>query len=328
MSDSPAPSVPAGALPLSWAESNDAKRNSQFEALSHLCANPDGTFCEYWEVVPVLEENRVFWRPTFSSALELPPEAFTLVNEGRFETADDAKAACEHMEVQLGGAARAPRMPVEDPHDAPPLMTDEHGFAPTRTVRSRWSKRDGVLYLFRVWAKPENPEQVLEKRLVGDEFEAALPGFITQEMVRSLVGSITSPGGWIVPLVWRTQALGEVRMECEVHFVNVRGLFWAKGQPIELHPTKADFLELPTPSHALICSIIGEELARKKADYDKTLATTSTEKLQREIVKNARALGIQSPMPEAEGDGGYVLPATLEHLQAAGMDLKGEALKR
>lgn len=56
---------------------------------------------------------------------------------------------------------------------------DEHGFAPTRIVRARWSRRHGALHFFRVWMKPGDlafPEQ--ERRLLGAEHVDALVRFM------------------------------------------------------------------------------------------------------------------------------------------------------
>lgn len=331
---------PPGVTPLLWREFADDYQNTQRDALSHVFANP-----AYWRVSPVVREDTLKWR-VFAKENELLTKTMAagipgvLKGTGScvFDSPMDAMDACELVEIALGGAENAPRPPVENPDDSAPMATDHHGFAPTRQIKARWSRNGGALYLYRVWAKPEDPSFTQERKLEGEEFEAALPAFLRQKLVQTLVATIVRPEGWIVPMELEGAAIGCMRLECSVHFAECVGLYWEKpahwlarqkalanAKPDEIHNPNWQTLEAPT--HDFIVSIVGEHLVHQRDEFDKKLAGKSIPQLQREIVKTAQSMGLTVEAPPAEEEGGHILPMTLENMQAEGRDLTGGDLK-
>jgi hypothetical protein len=313
---------PGVAAVLLWAENLDEDRNTHFEAITHF------TESAFWRVSPTMEENRVFWHLLDTDEEIIALTKGIMVNH-RFETPDDAKAAAQQWEIAMGGAEKAPRVPMENPDQTPPHLTDSHGFAPTREIRSRWSRNGGVLYLARVWKKVENPAIEKLVDLHDAEYEAALEGFATQHLMQSLVSRLTQ--GWTVPLKIEQPAIGLMVLECEVHFVGCVRLQWSPPAAYKLLQKAGEapeFRELVPPSHERITMLVAEQLLREKKRFEKELDGKTEADLRREIVRKARALGMKADDPEPETEGGGVLPITLEHMQNEGVDLKGRSLKR
>lgn len=319
------PEIPPGVTPLIWAERIDESKNSHFEALSHVFTEP---LC--WRVDPVMRENRVQWTVAQSDTLLYDLGA---VSQGTwFATPEEAKKHAEDVEIEAGGAGFAPRPLQDNPDTTAPAIADEHGFAPTRKIVARWSRNGGVLYLARVWAKVENPEITQSRDLHGEEYEEALPNFLRQQIVTALVAKIVD--GWRVPLAIDSDATGRIELECEMHFVQALALRWehpADRRARQALPPKergmVNWRELPPPSHEQICLIVGQQLAEKRDEFEEKMAGTSVAKLQREITKNARSLGIHAEAPSADQETGNVLPITLENMQKEGIDLNGKGLK-
>ena len=83
---------------------------------------------------------------------------------------------------------------------------DEHGFAPTKIVRVRWSAKGNYPRFYRVWMKPADlafPPQ--ERRLYGEEQDKAMRSYTRSVMrsgsneervVRLSAGNGTMPRGY------------------------------------------------------------------------------------------------------------------------------------
>lgn len=332
---------PMGVTPLIWREFIDENQNTQRDALSHVAFSADETEAQYWHIMPCVRDDRLKWRvssshPDLEEALSGGvPNVLRGTGTYLFDSPEAAQGHCEAAEVALGGAERAPRAPTEA-DDEPPAVTDAYGFAPTRQIKARWSRKGGTLYLSRVWAKPENPDFTQERELVGEEFEAALPVFLTQKLVQTLVATITRPEGIIVPFTLEADAIGCMRLECSVHFAECTGLFWErparyakrlKDEQLQSQPINANWDELPVPTHSLIASIVGEHLIGQRKEFETKMANTTEDKLRREIAKSAKALGIPVEAPRMDTEGGNILPATLEDMQRGGVDLEGKSLR-
>lgn len=78
----------------------------------------------------------------------------------------------------------------------PTYETDAYGFAPTRIVRVRHSRRGGRSRFFRVWMKPANPSfPPQERELIGAELIEAMVKFADQRNDPPAVVRLAAGGG-------------------------------------------------------------------------------------------------------------------------------------
>jgi len=301
----PPPEAPGEVL--IWKREKDALENTLFLALSHAIGNSEGKPCFAWVVTPILMNDAIRF-----TVNQTAPE---LLSSGRsdgpsfYETAREAQAWCEAQERELGGGA--PGYVAPSAEDTP-LVADAKGYCPTNKVLAKWSRNGGAVYFYRVWAKPDDPTQTQERELEGDEYEAALVGFVRQQLLTEVASRVKD--GWLAPMTTRGP-WGEMTLQVRVEFVECESLIWRRPEVLQGNAPMAKkkpniTVILDTPTHESVIRLVALLERRHRLELEAKAAGKSEEQLRAEIAANAAAAGIS----------GDVLPVTIEDMKHVGVD--------
>lgn len=298
---------------LLWKKEKSPQENTVFLALSHAFGTSEGEPEFEWAVTPKLWRDRVVFEVRHSAKDLLPEGAEKLT----FEDARQAQEWCERIERELGG--ELPEFTLPETEEVP-AVADARGYAPTHKVLARWSRNAGILYLYRVWAKPEDPAQTQERVMEGDEYEAALVGFLRQKLVEEVAKRVMA--GWTVPLSvdgpWGRMVLG-----VKVDFAEIASLTWHRPEKLRgnVSPRLKEItmeVQLEAPTHESVLRMIALLDHGQRLEMEAKVAGKSEDELRAEIERNVRDAGVT-----LGGEGG-VLPVTIEDMAAVGIDpLKG-----
>lgn len=292
--------------PLRWEETRDDHGNSTFRALSHTYGNEAGEPAFEWGIRCVLRENEARW-VIFSA----PGNVEQLIAK---YTAEDAQIHCQFIEnllrEQLNITDTLPKREVEQP----PIITDEHGLAPTSKVIPMWKRDESDLKMMRVWKSPTTGAE--EQREITDpaEEDACIAGYARQLMIEELVTRLATGGfGRLIT----ENPFWTVLMQAEVEFVNVSAFTITIRR-------NGGFREIPVslPKVNDIMRVVAIQMSARKRALEERIANTDTAQLIGEIQRLSAELGLpcDAPSPEvlAEDEAGGVIPVQLEDIEAAG----------
>lgn len=300
--------VPSGPV-LVWAKHLDQAANSCFLALSHAIGDPDGESSCEWVVSPLLREDRIQYSVRYSNENLLPDGAEKLY----FDDARQAQQWCERIEAENGGKPLSYGQPEPE---TDPLALDKDRYAPTHKVLARWSRNGGVLNFYRVWAKPDHPEQTQERELEGDEYEAVLVNWAKQKLVSMIAQRVAT--GWIEPFECEGP-FGRFVLESEVEFVRCIAFTWHRPEVIRGNVSAklreiSSIVQFDPPTHEKVIALIAMAETKHRLELAKKAGDKTEEELRAEVAAHAAAAGVT----------GDVLPVTIEDMQAVGIDpMKG-----
>jgi len=302
----PPPETPPRAV-LVWTRELDPHENTVLMALSHALGDAEGKPCFSWVTHPVLRRDAIKYSVAESAPALLPDGASKLL----FDDAGAAQAWCERIETELGGGAPEYAQPEAE---SAPIVADKLGYCPTHKIIARWSRNGGVLTLWRVWAKPDDPAQTQEREIEEEaEYEAALVQCIRQQLLAEVARRMLS--GWTAPITAKGR-FGVMTLQVEVEFVRCVSLTWHRPAALhgnvsrkQMEPCITVILDAPT--HDDIVRMVALTERRQRLALEQKAEGKSEDELRAEIMANAAAAGVT---------GGEVLPVTLEDMQAAGVD--------
>ena len=297
--------------PLLWREERDLHGNSTHEALSITYGNEKQEPIYYWRVKCVLIDNAAVWSISSSDVPTDQDDIGIDVPEG-FDTAQTAMDVCQQWEnairARLGGEVAPAPMP--EPETAP-LIADGHGFAPTTTVRPRWSRNEGNLRFVRVWKKTDGSMEQERDITDPEEESACIAGYFRQKLIEEAVTRLCTGG--FGRLLWETP-FATAHMQVELDFISVSAITLAirragEAREIPMKPVTTDE----------IMHVVARQMQARQRALDERIGNVDVRELQQEIIRNARILGLDiAPPPNPTEAGSNILPVTLEDIQAGG----------
>ncbi len=302
--------------PLLWREERDLHGNSTHEALSITFGNEQLEPTYYWRAKCDLLNNVAVWSILESDGAVLLHDYSRAIRksgtEGIFATAEDAMSHCQAMENEmrayLGGRVEHPSLP--EPETAP-LIADDHGFAPTTTVRPRWSRNEGNLRFVRVWKKTDGSMEQERGITDPEEENACIAGYFRQKLIEESVTRLCTGG--FGRLLWETP-FATAHMQVELDFISVSAITLTirragEAREIPMKPVTTDE----------IMHVVARQMQARQRALDERIGNVDVRELQQEIIRNARILGLDiAPPPNPTEAGSSILPVTLEDIQAGG----------
>lgn len=291
--------------PLRWEETRDDNQNSTYRALSHTYGNADGDPRYEWTVRCVLRANLATWLVTSS-----PCE----VEQSEHADSADAMAFCQSRENDIRAELDLVDAVAKREPEAPPIITDEHGMAPTAKVVPMWKHDESDLRMMRVWKSPTSGAE--EQREITDpaEEDACIAGYARQLMVEELVTRLATGGFGRLLL---ESPFWTVLMQAELEFINVSAFTITIRR-------NGGFREIPVklPKVNDIMRVVSVQMSARQRALAEKVASTDEGQLIQEIQRLAAEVGLpcDAPSPEVlgESEGGNILPIELEDIEAAG----------
>ncbi len=307
--------------PLVWREERDLHGNSTHEALSITYGNAQGEPIYYWRAQCVLLDNEAKWDVSPSG---LPLEAFegTSMDASIYDAAEAAMDACQQWENEIRNRLGADIALAPEPEpEAPPVIIAEDGFAPTTSVKARWSRNEGMLRFVRIWRRPDTTVEQEREITDPEEERACLKAYFTARMIEDLVTRLVTGG--FGRLILDTP-FATVVMQAELDFLHVSSMSATIRRP----GCAVEHLDIPAPTTERIMQVIARQMHERKRQLENKAADADTHELLRSIARSAKSLGIDYLPPIASmSGGGGVLPVTLEDIQAGGGDIANPGQK-
>lgn len=294
--------------PLRWEETRDDNGNSTFRALSHTYGNDAGEPIHEWGIRCVLRDNEAQWK-VFSS----PPVAFSVETTNTYtitETQEFCQSIENELREQLNITDALPKREIEPA----PIITDEHGMAPTSKVVPLFNRDETDIKMMRVWKSPTTGAE--EQREITDpaEEDACLAGFARQLMIEELVTRLATGGFGRLLL---ESPFWTVMMQAELEFSHVSAFTITIRR-------NGGFREIPVslPKVNDIMRVVAIQMSARQRALEERIANTDAAQLIGEIQRLSAELGLpcDAPSPEvlADDEAGGVIPIQLEDIEAAG----------
>ncbi len=317
---------PASNVPphlLLWQETKDSRGNSTFTALSQTWGDAEGNPAFAWCLECVLRANTAVVTLDGTDDELLDGHSGTIADfDIGTHGIELAKAWCQAREDELRAKLGEGLPPMKVPEaEMPPAVLAEDGFAPTTTIRARWSPNGGILRLFRVWRQPDSELEQEREVLDQPELDTEIGRFFTQKFVEELVTRLVTGGFGRMDY---EAPFANVFMQVELDFLAVSAF------TVRLHGKQAREIVVPLPTHDIIMRVVARQMAERKRRLDEKVGNIDIRTLHSEIERNARALGIDyaPPSPNPEEQRSHVVPVALEDIERGGGDWTDPGQKR